>query len=235
MRAGVVSCAVAVLLPLLAALMPTAALSRQAVDVELVLAVDMSGSVDAAEQRLQRDGLAGAFRDDAVIDAIAALPAGLAVAVVAWAGPEQQRTVVAWRRLVDRASAEDFAARVEAALPVDLGASGYTAIGDALIWSLAELAGNAFEGRPKIDVSGDGISNCGAYPSQVRDRAVASGVTINGLAVLNESSYVAEFYRTNVIGGPGAFVVTADDYRDFVEAVRLKLLRELAPGPTVSR
>ncbi len=235
MRTGIVSCAVAVLLPLLAALTPTAAFSRQAVSIELVLAVDVSGSVDGAEQRLQRDGLAGAFRDDAIIDAIAALPAGLAVAVVAWAGPAQQRTVVAWRRLVDRASAEDFAARVEAALPVDLGTNGSTALGDALIWSLAELAGNAFEGRPKIDVSGDGISNCGVYPSQVRDRALASGVTINGLAILNENSYVAEFYRTNVIGGPGAFVVTSDDYRDFIESVRLKLLRELTLGPTVSR
>ncbi|HWL68271.1 MAG TPA: DUF1194 domain-containing protein [Geminicoccus sp.] len=235
MRAGIVSCATAMLLPMLAASVPTVALGRQAVSIELVLAVDVSGSVDAAEQRLQRDGLARAFRDDAVIDAIAALPDGLAVAVVAWAGPGQQRTAVAWHRLVDQASAEDFAARLEAALPVDLGTSGYTALGDALIWSLAELAGNAFEGHPKIDVSGDGISNCGAYPSQVRDRALASGVTINGLAIVNENSYVPEFYRTNVIGGTGAFVVTADDYRDFAQAVRLKLLRELAPGPTVLR
>jgi hypothetical protein len=216
-----------------ATLTPSAA-RGEPVDIELVLAVDVSGSVDGAELALQREGLAAAFRDPEVIDAITALPRGVAVALVVWAGV--QRTAIAWRWLTDRASAEDFAARVEAALPPTFVAGGNTAIGDALIWSLAELAGNAFDGRAKIDVSGDGRSNSGAYPSQVRDAAVRAGVTINGLAILNEQPNVAEFYRTNVIGGPGAFVMAANDYLNFGEALRRKLIRELAPGPVaVSR
>jgi hypothetical protein len=219
----------------LVALMPAGALGKQAVDIELVLAVDVSGSVDGDEQLLQREGLAAAFRDPAVTEPISLLPAGVAVALVVWAGPGQQRTVVAWRRLTDRASAEDFAARVEAALPSSFDTVGYTAIGDALTWSLAELAGNDFEGRAKIDVSGDGHSNCGAYPSQVRDAAVAAGVTINGLAIVNTEPYVAEYYRTNVIGGTDAFVMTAEDYHDFAVAMRRKLPRELALGPTTMR
>ena len=212
-----------------AALAPSAARAGEPVDIELVLAVDVSSSVDGAELALQRAGLAAAFRDPELIDAITALPRGVAVALVVWAGV--QETAVAWRRLTDRASAEDFAARVEAALPAAFGAGGNTAIGDALIRSLEELAGNGFDGRAKIDVSGDGRSNSGASPSQVRDGAVRAGVTINGLAILNEQPNLAEFYRMNVIGGPGAFVMTADDYHDFGEALRRKLIRELAPGP----
>jgi Protein of unknown function (DUF1194) len=216
-----------------AALAPAAAArGGERVDVELVLAVDVSGSVDAAELALQRTGLAAAFRDPELADAVAALPRGVAAALVAWAGVPD--TVVGWRRLTDRASATDFAARIEAALPVAFGRGGNTALGDALARSLAELAGNSFDGQAKIDVSGDGRSNSGAQPGPVRDAAVRAGVTINGLAILNEQPNVAEFYRTDVIGGPGAFVVSADDYRDFGEAIRRKLLRELAPGPVAA-
>src|SRR4051794_2170157 len=109
----------------LVALMPAGALGKQAVGIELVLAGDGSGSVDGDEQLLQREGLAAAFRDPAVTEAISLLPAGVAVALVVWAGPGQQRTVVAWRRLTDRASAEDFAVRVEAALPSSFDTVGY--------------------------------------------------------------------------------------------------------------
>jgi hypothetical protein len=215
-----------------AALAPAAALSGEPVDIELVLAVDVSGSVDAAELALQRAGLAAAFRDPEVVDAIAALPRGAAVALVAWAGV--QETAVGWRRLTDRTSAADFAARVEAALPATFGAGGNTALGDALARSLAELAGNGFDGQARIDISGDGRSNSGARPGPVRDAALAAGVTINGLAIPNEQPNVAEYYRTDVIGGPGAFVVVADDYRGFGEALRRKLVRELAPGPVAA-
>ncbi|HEX6014613.1 MAG TPA: DUF1194 domain-containing protein, partial [Geminicoccaceae bacterium] len=194
-KAGLAIAAVA------AALAPAAARGGERVDVELVLAVDASGSVDAAELALQRAGLAAAFRDPEVIDAIAALPRGVAAALVTWAGV--QETAVGWRRRTDRASAAEFAARVEAALPAAFGAGGNTALGDALARSLAELAGNGFDGRAKIDVSGDGRSNSGAQPRQVRDAAVRAGVTINGLAILNEQPNVAEYYRTDVIGGPG--------------------------------
>jgi hypothetical protein len=219
----------------LALLAPTAALGLQRVDIELVLAVDVSGSVDGPEQELQRSGLASAFRAPEVIDAIRALPNGLAVAVVAWAGAGQARNAVDWCRLTDRRSAEEFAHRIGAAFPVVFAYAHKTAIGDALIWSLAALKGNGFDGTAKIDVSGDGHNTDGAYPHEVRDAAVAAGVTINGLAIINEEPELADYYRRNVVGGPGAFVVTADDFHDFIGAIRLKLIRELAPGPTASR
>ena len=164
-----------------------------------MLAVDVSRSVDSAEQPLQREGLAAAFRDPAVIEAITALPPGVAAALVVWAGV--QETAVGWRRLTDRASAEDFAARVEAALPASFGGRQYRhrRRTDPV---LGELAGNGFEGRAKIDVSGDGHSNSGAYPGQVRDAAVRAGVTINGLAILNDQPNLAESYRRTSSAGP---------------------------------
>jgi Protein of unknown function (DUF1194) len=214
----------------LASLSPVA-WAAQPVDVELVLAVDVSGSVSSGEQELQRTGIARAFRDPEVIAAIRALPSGLATAVVAFAGAAQCRTVVDWRFLADRASVEGFAD----AFPVAFDYAHKTAIGDALAWSLDELARNVFQGRAKIDVSGDGHTTDGAYPGPLRDAAVAAGVTINGLAILNEEPYLEEYYRRNVVGGLGAFVMTADDYDTFGEAIRRKLLRELAPGPTAAR
>ena len=147
-----------------AALAPSAACAGEPVDIELVLAVDVSGSVDGAELALQREGLAAAFRDPEVTDAITALPRGVGVALVVWAGV--QETAVAWRRLTDRASAEDFAARVEAALPATFGTGGNTAIGDALIRSLEELAGNGFGGRARSTSPGTGAAT--AAPSPVR-------------------------------------------------------------------
>ena len=125
-----------------AALATSAARAGEPVDIELVLAVDVSGSVDGAELALQREGLAAAFRDPEVIDAITALPRGVGVALVVWAGV--QETAVAWRRLTDRASAEDFAARVEAALPATFGTGGNTAIGDALIRSVCRACSTAW-------------------------------------------------------------------------------------------
>ena len=212
-----------------------AAHGGEPVDIELVLAVDVSGSVSAGEQELQRTGIARAFRDPEVIAAIRALPSGLAAAVVAFAGAAQCRTVVEWRLLADRPSAEGFADTVADAFPVAFDYVHKTAIGDALVGSLNELAHNVFQGRAKIDVSGDGHNTDGAYPGPVRDAAMAAGVTINGLAIVNEEPYLEDYYRRNVAGGPGAFVMTADDYDTFGEAIRRKLLRELVPGPTAAR
>ena len=212
-----------------------AALAEQPVDIELVLAVDVSGSVNAGEQELQRTGLARAFRDPSVIAAIRALPSGLAVAVVGFAGAAQCRTVVDWQLLTDRSSAEGFAGAVDKAFPIAFDYAHKTAIGDAVAWSLDELAGNPYRGRAKVDISGDGQNSDGAYPGPVRDRAIAAGVTINGLAIVNEDPFLADYYRLTVIGGAGAFVLTATSYESFAEAIRLKLLRELAPGPTAQR
>ena len=215
--------------------LPSVVWAVQPVDIELVLAVDVSGSVNAGEQELQRTGLARAFRDPAVIDAIRALPSGLAVAVVGFAGAAQCRTVVDWHRLTDRGSAEMFADMVAAAFPIAFEYAHKTAIGDAIAWSLEELARNGFQGRAKIDVSGDGRSTDGAYPGPMRDRAIAAGVTINGLAIVNDEPYLADYYRRTVIGGVGAFVLTATGYESFADSIRLKLLRELTLGPTAAR
>src|SRR3954464_10628498 len=186
-----------------------AAHGGEPVDIELVLAVDVSGSVSAGEQELQRTGIARAFRAPEVIAAIRALPSGLAAAVVAFAGAAQCRTVVEWRLLADRPSAEGFADTVADAFPVAFDYTHKTAIGDALAWSLDELSRNSFQGLARIDVSGDGHTTNGAYPGPGRD---AAGVTINGLALVNEEPYLEDYYRRNVAGGPGAFVMTADDY-----------------------
>lgn len=205
------------------------------VDVELVLAVDVSGSVDAGEQELERTGLVRAFREPVVIDAIVGLPRGLAVAVVAFAGAGQTRTVVSWRRLVDPADIAAFADQIATAFPVQFAYANSTAIGDGILWSQRELASNGYRGRAKIDVSGDGRSCDGEYPGPARDRAVAAGIVINGLAILNEEPDLDEYYRRTVIGGPGAFVMTAADYESFAQAIGRKLLQEVAPGPTASR
>jgi hypothetical protein len=234
MRRTALAIGVMALLSMQCALSPTA-IAETGADIELVLAVDVSGSVDKAEQELERTGLVLAFQDRQVIEAIQALPHGVAVAVVAFAGAKQTRTVVAWHHLTHPATIAVFADRIAAAFPVAFEHCGLTAIGDAVAWSLEELAANGFGGLRKVDVSGDGSNSDGEDPASVRDRAVAAGVTINGLAILNEETFLADYYRRAVIGGPGAFVLTASDYESFAEAIRLKLLRELAPGPTALR
>ena len=95
--------------------------------------------------------------------------------------------------------------------------------------------GNGYRGLAKVDVSGDGQSSEGEDTASARDRALAAGVTINGLVILNEESHLEEYYRKTVIGGPGVFVLTAVDFTSFAEAIRLKLLRELAPAPSADR
>ena len=207
--------------------------AAQPCDIELVLAVDVSISVDGAELDLQRQGYAEAFRDPEVIAAIAANAGGVAITIVQWAGQGQQRTAVAWALLTDADSSLRFAATVDRALAVDPEFQGKTALGDALYYGLRSLDANGFEGlRRKIDVSGDGHANEGFKPERVRDFAVLSGVTVNGLAIINDEPYLEDYYRRHVIGGSGAFVMVAADYEDFVEAIRRKLLRELSSVET---
>ena len=207
--------------------------AAQPVDIELVLAVDVSISVDGSELDLQRQGYADAFRAPDVIAAIAANAGGVAVSIVQWAGQGQQRTAVDWTLLTDADSSLRFAVTIDSALGVDPEFQGKTAIGDAVHYGLRSLDANGFEGlRRKIDVSGDGHANEGFKPERVRDFAVLSGVTVNGLAIVNDEPYLEDYYRRHVIGGPGAFVMAAADYQDFVEAIRRKLLRELSPAET---
>ncbi len=208
----------------MAGLAASPVLARPTVALELVLAVDSSGSVDHVEFNLQTRGLAAAFRDPAVIDAI--LDAGpVAVALVHWSGPDQQRLALDWTLVSDAGSAARFAKAVEAVPRAYFGA---TALGDVLTLSAGLFGRNPFPGgRRVIDLSGDGPNNTLHGPEAARDFAVASGITINGLAILNESPDLDVYFRDRVIGGPGSFLVVARDYRDFARAMRLKLIREI--------
>jgi hypothetical protein len=197
------------------------------VDLELLLAVDVSASVDSNEYSLQMDGIAEAFRHPDVVAAIrASAPHGIAVALLQWAGPDEQTYTVPWSMVRDGVGAETFAARVDAATrPLT---SGGTAIGDALIVGISLLAENSVAAaRRVIDVSGDGRANQGTAPGPVRAQAASLGVTVNGLAILNEEPQLMVYYAERVIGGSGAFVMHADDYLDFGLAIRLKLIREI--------
>jgi hypothetical protein len=220
---------IAVLLNALA-ITPRSGIAQVPVELELILAVDASGSVSASEFDLAVQGLAAAFRDSEVIAAIRdAGPAGIAVALMQWSSPGQQLMAVDWSVVSDSTSAESLAKKIIAAGRLILGE---TAIDAALRFATAELAGNPYSGQRRIiDLSGDGTTNWGASPDRARDQAVAAGITINGLAVANEQPELGRYYRDHVIGGDGAFVITAADYEDFRRAIRLKLIHEIGGRP----
>jgi Protein of unknown function (DUF1194) len=200
------------------------------VDLQLVLAVDSSGSVDGREFQLQAVGIARALRDPEVIEAIERwTPNGIAVSVVHWSGRRQQLVAVDWIMAGDRASLQSLAASIEG-----MGRSmlGETAIGDMLGFAIGHFERGRFRAaRRVVDVSGDGRSNAGVAPGPLRDAAAAAGITVNGLAILNDDLAVDLYYAEHVIGGPDAFVMTAADYGDFARAMRLKLLREIRGAP----
>ena len=205
--------------------------AEETVDLELVLAVDSSSSVSDQEFDLQMKGIAAAFQSEAVVGAIqAAGDRGIAVTLIQWSDNVSQSTAVDWMKVSDMASAEAFSREIEAAPRYLVG--GSTAIGGALKFATRQLERNAYEGvRKVIDLSGDGRTNQGPGPDTYRDLAVVQGVTINGLAILNEDLYVDRYYRRSVIGGTGAFVMTASDYVDFADAILLKLIKEIAGVP----
>ncbi len=218
------------------AVTPLAAQELEKVDLELVLLADASGSIDDVEVRLQRKGYAEAMADSQVLWAIANGGAlgRIAVTYVEWASLGSQETVVDWMVVEDEATAQAFGARLMAA---PRRAFGSNAIGAALLAGLERIASNGYEGgRKVIDLSGDSSWN-GQGPSieTARDVVVGEGVVINGLAILcrncsgrpRAGDLEAEF-RDRLIGGPGAFVVTAEDDESFARAVRRKLILEIA-------
>ena len=214
---------------------PGAQESGRPVDLELVLAVDASSSVSAMEFELQIQGLAQAFRDPRVLQAIrAAGDLGVAVSLVQWSDHRKQFLAVDWTLVADPDGAAAFADEVADTPRFVIG--GGTAIGGVLNFAMRSLDGNDFQGRRRvIDVSGDGRANQGAEPARLRDQAVARGITINGLAILNEDLTVADYYRAQVIGGAGAFVMSANDYESYALAILTKLLREIAGALVAAR
>ena len=197
-------------------------------DMKLLLAVDASGSVSTERFELQKQGYAAAFRDRRVLAAIAGLPGpSLAVTMMQWTGPSLHVQVVPWMQLHDGASAGAFADRIDAA-PRRLFGGGTSISGaiDEARRLFAALPGSA--PRLVIDISGDGANNAGRSVTVARDEAVAAGVVINGLPILNVEPDLDLHYRESVIGGPGAFMVAIDSYAQFAEAIVHKLVSEIA-------
>lgn len=207
----------------------------QLVDLELVLAVDASSSVSAEEFDLQMRGFADAFRDPAVAAAIRATgDLGIAIAMIQWSDNRRQHVAIDWTHLTTADTTAAFASVIDGT-PRFLDGGG-TAIGGAIEFATRAIARNGFQGvRKVIDISGDGRANQGAQPSKLRDLAVAQGITINGLAILNEDSSVDGYYRNSVIGGTGAFVMTANNYEDFAAAMLEKLIKEIGSVPVADR
>ncbi|MCG8356779.1 MAG: DUF1194 domain-containing protein [Kiloniellales bacterium] len=216
---------------------PAVAQSERLVDLELILAVDVSSSVDAAEFDLQMQGLAAAFRDPAVLAAIRATGGrGIAVSLIQWSAGGDQTIAVDWTAVRDRASADLFADRLARTPRLILG--GDTSIKGAIRYAARQFEQNGFAGlRQVIDISGDGgaiVTLETAMPDKARDGAVAQGITINGLAILDEVPHLQAYYRDYVIGGAGAFVMVASDYQDFAAAMLEKLVREISDRPVAS-
>jgi hypothetical protein len=215
---------------------------RRAVDLELILAVDVSSSMSQAEQRVQRDGYVSAFQHSDVARAIELGARGrIAVAYIEWAGPEYQRVVLPWTIIGSYDDAKRFADAL-ATRPI-VGEAG-TSISGSLLLAEDLFAHSWTEGeRRVIDVSGDGLNNAGPPVAPVRDKLIASGITINGLPVSlphgNSNGfesfgegYLNSYYEHCVIGGPDAFVIGVDDLTLFEVAIRRKLLREIAGIPS---
>ena len=159
---------------------------------------------------------------------------GIAVSLIQWSDNRRQFVAVDWDLLRDRRSARSFADKIAGA-PRLVIAGGGTAIGGALKFGAAQIEGNGYDGkRLVIDVSGDGRTNQGWPDAPLRDAAVARGITINGLVILNDQPYLDQYYRANVIGGPGAFVMTTMDFHSYAEAILAKLIREIAGAPVAA-
>ena len=204
----------------------TAAQSPIPVDLELVLAIDASGSVSAEEFQLQISGFASAFRDAEVIAAIGAVGVGgIAVSEMQWASPSNQVVAVDWTLIRNGQDALAFADKMERTGRI---MHGETAIRQAMTFSRFLIDTNIYLGcRRVIDVSGDGPTNYGISPAATRDELVEQGYIINGLAIENEFPDLETYYRDHVIGGAGSFVVAASDYGDFARAIKVKLIREI--------
>ena len=197
-------------------------------DIVLALMVDASGSVNQKRFELQRRGYADAFRNKQVLNAIRGGSTGsIVVIMVQWTGPQMQALAVPWTLIKDEASANAFADAIEAA-PRQLFGGG-TSISGAIDHAMLILPNAPYRGLKRvIDISGDGSNNRGRDVREARDEAVKAGVIINGLPIVSLEYDLDKYYFNNVIGGPGAFIVPADSYDNFAQAVLRKLVLEIA-------
>lgn len=215
------------------------AAAAEPVDLELVLAADASGSIDDGEIRLQREGYAAAITSGEILQAIGVGYLGkIAVTYIEWGDQSSQEIVVPWTIVDGPDSAAAFATQLRAKPRL---AFGRNAIGSVIAVAQDEIERNAFEGERKvIDISADSANSWNGVPlALARQRAIDAGITINGLAILCRQcsgrpvAYdLEEQFERRIIGGPASFVVTADGNTSFAEAVRRKLLLEIANLPT---
>jgi hypothetical protein len=208
------------------------------IDLEVILAADVSRSIDDGEFELQRKGYAAALTDPRVLKAIRATSTGaIAVCFVEWSGEEDQQVVIDWTELRDEEDAGGLAAAI---LNAPRSFMGRTSISGAIDFAMSHFDKAKWQARRRvIDVSGDGTNNSGRPVTEARDQAVARGVTINGLAIINDKpnlGYSAHtqppgglpsYYRQNVIGGADSFLIVIQDFKSFADAMANKLAKEI--------
>ena len=212
--------------------------AAETVDLQLVLAVDASGSVDPSEYDLQLQGIALGFHDAAVLQAIHDGPNGaIAVNLLVWADHQEPQSQSGWFRIGTAAEAYAFG-RVAANFP--RAQNGATGIGDGIAAAIRSFDGDGFISvRKVVDVSGDGeetpASDAAVMLPQAHAMALALHITVNGLAITNQDAFLGPYYENAVKAGPGSFVMTANSYNDYAEALRRKLLREIQYKPMLTR
>jgi hypothetical protein len=232
------------LLPALwfAAFLAPVAHAAEPVDLLLVFAADVSRSIDQPKFQLQREGYAAAIADPRVLDAIASgRHKRIAAAFVEWSGVSSQRVLIDWTLIDGAGAARKFGDQL---LELPRSFAERTSISAGIDFAVGVLARAPYEsGRRTIDVSGDGTNNSGRDVTLARDEAVAAGITINGLVILSERPMawnpehtnppggLENYYRTNVVGGSGSFVITAQDFNSFGQAILKKLIAEIAEMP----
>jgi Protein of unknown function (DUF1194) len=216
----------------------TAGADAAGVDLIVVLAADVSRSVDDGEFELQRKGYAAALTDPRVLKAIHATKNGaIGVCFVEWSGEDDQQVVLPWTEIRDE---EDGGGAAAAILKAPRSFTGRTSISAAVDYAMGYFAKAKWPStRRIIDISGDGTSNSGRPITEARDHAVAAGVTINGLAIINDKPNlgysahtnppggIANYYQQNVVGGPNAFLLVVKDFNSFAEAMANKLAKEI--------
>ncbi len=221
------------------AITSAAALAAEPVDLLLVLAADVSRSIDQPKFQLQREGYAAAISDPRVLEAITSgSQRRIAICFVEWSGYGAQKLLIDWTIVQDAATARQFGDQL---LEAPRSFADRTSISGGIDFALSQFDRSPYEApRRTVDVSGDGTNNSGRDVTQARDEALAKGVTINGLVILsdrplpwnpehtNPPGGLGNYYKENVIGGPGAFVMVAENFASFGQAISNKLIAEIA-------